>query len=357
MNLGREGFSTGTCAAAAAKAAVLVLAGRPAPPTVDVSLPDGTRVSLTVVRTGPSPADASAIEAGVRKEAGDDPDVTHGSVVLAAVRWEPGDEVSFAAGEGVGTVTLPGLAVPVGEPAINPVPRAMIRQAVREVTPRGVRVTVSIPGGRELAEKTFNPRLGISGGLSILGTTGRVRPFSHEALRTSLKCSLNVALASGCTDLVFVPGHIGERAARRHFPALRREQVVEVSNEWGFILDEAASTPMRNVLAVGHPGKLAKLTVGEWDTHSSRSQSAVGVVADVARRVDPVPMSQPLPVTVDAFFAALDPDLQRRVGDALAAEIAGAIGGRLGGTRRVAAVLVNLRGDWLGSDGDVSGWR
>lgn len=357
MNLGREGFSTGTCAAAAAKAAALVLAGHPAPQTVEVSLPDGTRVSLAVVRTGPSPADASAIEAGVRKEAGDDPDVTHGSVVFAAVRWEPGNEVSFAAGEGVGTVTLPGLAVPVGEPAINPVPRTMIRQAVREVTPRGVHVTVSIPGGRELAEKTFNPRLGIAGGLSILGTTGRVRPFSHEALRVSLQCSLNVALASGCRDLVFVPGHIGERAARRHFPALRAEQLVEVGNEWGFMLDEAAPTPMRNLLALGHPGKLAKLVAGEWDTHSSRSQSAVGVVADVARRVIPAAAEEPLPATVEAFFAARDAEQQRRIADALAAEIARAIGSRLGGTRRVATVLVNLRGDWLGSDGELSGWR
>jgi cobalt-precorrin-5B (C1)-methyltransferase len=233
----------------------------------------------------------------------------------------------------------------------------MIRQAVREVTPRGVRVTVSIPGGRELAVKTFNPRLGIVGGLSILGTTGRVRPFSHEALRTSLKCALSVALASGCRDLVFVPGHIGERAARRHFPALRPEQVVEVGNEWGFMLDEAAPTPMKGLLALGHPGKLAKLASGEWDTHSSRSHSAVRVVADVARRVTSEPVAEPLPATVEALFAAWDAAPQRRIADALAAEIARAVGIRLGGTRRVATVLVNLRGDWLGSDGGLTEWR
>jgi cobalt-precorrin-5B (C1)-methyltransferase len=130
------------------------------------------------------------------------------------------------------------------------------------MTARALKVTVSIPGGRELAEKTFNPRLGIVGGLSILGTTGRVRHFSHPALQASLKCGIDVAVACQIANPVLVPGHIGERAAHRHFE-LRQEQVIEVSNEWGFMLDLVARAPFKHLLALGHPGKLAKLHKGE----------------------------------------------------------------------------------------------
>ena len=142
----------------------------------------------------------------------------------------------FVAGEGVGTVTKPGLQVPPGEPAINPVPRQMILAAIRDVTARGVRVEISLPGGREIAAKTFNPRLGIEGGLSILGTTGIVRPYCTRALQDALKCTLDVAAACGVTAPVLVPGNIGASAARRHF-SLREEQVIEAGNEWGFVLD------------------------------------------------------------------------------------------------------------------------
>jgi len=305
MNLGRPGLSTGTCAAAAAKAAACVLCGQAAPAEVDVELPEGGRVRLPVFYARVSNTGPGA-EGAVRKDAGDDPDVTHGALVVSTVEWTGQDDVTFAAGDGVGVVTRPGLALPVGEPAINPVPRNMIRQAVREVTPRGVRVTVSIPGGRELAGKTYNPRLGIVGGLSVLGTTGRVRPFSHAALRTALKCGLDVAVASGIRAPVFVPGHLGARAAKRHFPALRPEQIIEVSNEWGFMLEQlravlwpgcargAGQGP--SLLALGHPGKLAKLAAGAWDTHSARSGSAVGWIAETARRVAPdhLPGASPL---------------------------------------------------------------
>ena len=161
----------------------------------------------------------------------------------------------------MGTVTKPGLAIPPGEPAINPVPRRMIREAVREVTPRGVRVTISIPGGGELARKTFNPRIGIVGGLSILGTTGIVRPFSCSALRESLRCALNVAAAAGIRAPVLVPGHIGERAARAHF-RVADEQVVEVGNEWGFVLDEAAPASLFGPPDRGPSGKAGEADGG-----------------------------------------------------------------------------------------------
>ena len=186
--------------------------------------------------------------------------------------------MEFAAGEGVGTVTKPGLAIPPGEPAINPVPRRMIREAVREVTPRGVRVTISIPGGGELARKTFNPRIGDRRGALDPGDHGDRPPLQLFGDARIAPLHLDVAAAAGIRAPVFVPGHIGERAARAHF-RVADEQIVEVGNEWGFALDEALRRPFSALLILGHPGKLAKLTAGDWDTHSGRSGSALPVVA------------------------------------------------------------------------------
>jgi cobalt-precorrin-5B (C1)-methyltransferase len=333
----------------------MVLCGQAVPQTIDVALPDGTRAALAVLSAKTC---GDSAEAAVRKDAGDDPDVTDGKTIIARVRWTDGNEIAFAAGEGVGTVTRPGLSVPPGEPAINPVPRAMIRQAVREVTGRGLHVTLSIPGGREIAEKTFNPRLGIVGGLSILGTTGRVRPFSHPALQAALKCGIDVAVACAINAPVLVPGHIGERSARRHFE-LRPEQVVEVSNEWGFMLDLAARAPFEHILIVGHPGKLAKLAEGEWDTHSSRSINAVAPVMTLAQNVLGREIAET--PTVEGLFDALGLDERRLVANALAERIrrrvedfVQAIEKRARGT---AVVLINMQTEWLGSSGELSAWR
>jgi cobalt-precorrin-5B (C1)-methyltransferase len=346
----RTGFTTGTCAAAAAKAATIFLSRGTAVKAVSVRLPGGTATELPIERVS---ADSASASASVRKDAGDDPDVTDGCLVVATVAWTSGEEVSIRAGEGVGTVTKAGLAVPPGEPAINPVPRRMIRSAVREVTNRGVQVTVSIPGGEDLARKTFNPRLGVVGGLSILGTSGIVRPFSGEALRDALKCSLSVAVACKVTRPVFVPGRIGEKAAG----ALLRlvpEQLVEVSNEWGFMLDEAARFDFQALLALGHPGKLAKLPAGDWDTHSSRSASAVPAVAALAEKAlgKEVPESH----TVEGLLMALDPVERRRLSDLLAGHVREAIFCRIGKRFPVAVILVNLAGTLLGMDGEVTPW-
>jgi len=329
----------------------MVLTGRKPPERVDVELPDGTRVYLAIVDAS---GDMTSAEAAVKKDAGDDPDVTHGSLIVASVTWGHGKDVTFIAGEGVGTVTKPGLAMLPGEPAINPVPRSMIRSAVREVTDRGVDVTISIPGGRELAEKTFNPRLGVVGGLSILGTSGIVRPFSGTALRDSLKCALSVAAACGVRNPVFVPGRIGERAAGKLF-RLSPEQLVEVSNEWGFMLDEAAGEDFDRLLVVGHPGKLAKLPAGHWDTHSSRSPSAVPHVAELGNRV--LGRDIPHATTVEGLFNDLPQDESGRLADALAADIRNAISSRVMESFPVTVVLVNLSGSLLGADGDVSPWK
>ena len=190
---------------------------------------------------GLAPAEvAGALEAVYAPEdGGDDPDITTGSEVRARVRLMESDGgIRFLAGDGVGTITLPGMKLPVGEAAINPVPRRMIEQAVRQVFPaRAAEVTVSIPGGEELAKRTFNPRLGVVGGLSVLGTTGVVRPMSEEALKETIRLELSVRKSQGAEEIGLVFGSQGERAANALFPCM---QAVQMSNFVGFALDCAA---------------------------------------------------------------------------------------------------------------------
>ena len=386
----RTGITTGTCAAAAAKAATLVLTGNPAPTEVVIELPSGDTLQVEVLNACLF-AENRAV-ASVRKDAGDDPDVTHGQIVVATVGWSDAPGVTLLAGEGVGTVTRPGLQVPPGQPAINPVPRRMIEQAVAAVTNRGLCVEISIPGGRELAAQTFNPRLGIVGGLSILGTTGIVRPYCTKALRDALRCALDVAAACGVTAPVLVPGNIGAKAAARHLN-LRDEQLIEVGNEWGFVLDQIGGYSFDRLAVVGHPGKLAKLSAGQWDTHSARSLSPVGIVAGLfaetlglgitaepaslgampatavlsqaclgAKSEDMAAKDAAMPptsaaTTVEGLFATLPVADRKTLGDTLASRIAAAVGGRIHPTRTVAVLLANMAGDELGRCGDFSPWR
>jgi cobalt-precorrin-5B (C1)-methyltransferase len=347
----RGGYTTGCFAAAAAKAALATLCGVPMADSVEVSLPDGERVSFPLISCQ---RNSDGAEAVVRKFAGDDPDVTDKACVAAAVTFIDGEEIVFVAGEGVGMVTKPGLALPPGEPAINPGPRKMIRAAVRELTSRGVRVTISIPGGRELALRTFNPRLGIEGGLSVLGTTGRVRPFSAPDLCEALKCALDVAKACGIVAPVLVPGNIGEHAARQNF-SLRPEQIVQVSNQWGYMLDRAKEHGFERWLVLGHPGKLAKLVLGEWDTHSAHSSSAVPVVTQLAKSVVSAPVTES--TTVEGILEALAQAERAQLADLLAAKIHGAISERVGPQQELAVALINLGGDLIGSFGDLTPWR
>ncbi len=349
MSVLRSGLTTGACAAAAAKAAAMVLLGLAAPKAVEIRLPEGKTVKVPVSSAFRK---AGGALASVIKDAGDDPDITDGVTVTAHVEWADGG-VSFLAGEGVGIVTKPGLSVAPGEPAINLVPRTMIADSVREATPRGIRVTLSIPGGREIAARTFNPRLGIEGGLSILGTTGIVRPFSCPALRASIRCALQVTAASGVKNPVFVPGHIGARAAARHFN-VADEQLLEVSNEWGYALDEAVPLGFSAILVLGHPGKLAKLAAGSWDTHSSRSNSALQYVGGIARELG---LALPESPTVEGVFAALSDRHRKALGGLVAGSVRNAVARRLGKGIRTATVLVDMKGNILGSSGQLGPWR
>jgi cobalt-precorrin-5B (C1)-methyltransferase len=357
---GRWGWTTGSCAAAAAKAALRLLCNPGNQGSeIDIPLPDGARVTLPLAEQ--RLLQPGVARAAVRKDAGDDPDVTDGSLVQADARWTEGHEVTLKAGPGVGRVTKKGLALAPGEPAINPIPRKMIHQAVREVTSRGVEIVIAIPGGEEVARRTFNPRLGVEGGLSILGTTGRVRPFSCQAVQDTLTCAISVAEAEGVTAPVFVPGHIGRRAAQGLFD-LRDEQVIEVGNAWGYALDGLTGPGFAQVLALGHPGKLAKLAVGDWDTHSARSGSPLPWLASLAGSA--AANDAPAAVgTVEGFFADLAPDQRQVVADAAARGIQQAIATRLAArlgpdsAPTVVVVLVNLQGQVLGQTGEVGPWK
>jgi cobalt-precorrin-5B (C1)-methyltransferase len=347
----RGGFSTGACAAAAAKAAALLLRGAVSVRDVAIPFPDGTRVNFAVEAA--EVLDENRARAAVRKSAGDDPDVTDKALIVAQVREVAGETLVFRAGEGVGTVTKPGLSIPPGEPAINPGPRRMIAAALREVWPGGYEVTISIPGGAELAQRTFNPRLGIAGGVSILGTTGRVVPFSHPALRAALACALDIAQAAGERSPVLVPGKIGKSAAERCF-ALRPGQIVEVSNEWGYMLEKTVGRGFEALLLLGHPGKLAKLAMGHWDTHSRSAPSASAFVRGIA--VD-LFGDAPASATVEGVLEALPPAGKRVVAERVAAEVGRSASAKLECGLVPAVVLIDMKGEILGTSGDLTPWN
>lgn len=347
----RTGYTTGVCAAAATKAACLRLFGLAENiDRVEITLPNSDKIMIPVVET--IKADDYA-EASVRKDAGDDPDITDKALVVSKVALKGTDGVQVEAGEGVGTATKPGLAIPVGSPAINPTPRAMIEEAAREVTDKGLMVRISIPGGEELAKKTFNPRLGIIGGLSILGTSGIVRPFSLSAIQDSIKCAINVARAIRVDYPVFVPGRIGLKAAYSLL-AIHRDRILEVGNEWGFSLDLAKNEKYSGLLVVGHPGKLAKLAAGWWDTHSSRSAPAVGYVEETAKKE--LGHSPEDCKTVEAIFKALDPMDSRKLGEVLGSAICSAVEKRVQGKFPCSVLLVDLSGNMLARSGDFTQW-
>nr|WP_281383012.1 cobalt-precorrin-5B (C(1))-methyltransferase CbiD [Dissulfurirhabdus thermomarina] len=287
----REGFTTGASAAAAAVAAALAALDRRAGAgEVEIPFPDGRRRALPVAhaeRTGPASGRASVV-----KDAGDDPDVTHGAEIVAEVVLRPwdgdGDRVAILGGPGVGRVTKPGLAVPPGEPAINPVPRRMIRRALEEVLPgdAGAAVTVSIPGGERLAGRTLNRRLGIVGGLSILGTTGIVKPISAEAWCATIRVAMDVALAAGLDGVVLATGRTSERAAR-HRLGWPEEAYVGMGDYLGYAVAEAARRPFRRVVLAAQWAKMMKCAMGWEQTHVRHGALAAGAALEFLRGLAP----------------------------------------------------------------------
>ncbi|HEU5157814.1 MAG TPA: cobalt-precorrin-5B (C(1))-methyltransferase [Streptosporangiaceae bacterium] len=277
----RPGWTTGTCAAAAAKAAVAALVEQRPQEVVEIALPSGQRVTFAVDSCSYG---ADRAEAVVVKDAGDDPDVTHGARLTATVSWRAEPGVELDGGEGVGIVTKPGLGLELGGPAINPVPRQMITQAVLEVVAdRGVRVVISVPGGEVMARKTTNRRLGILGGISILGTTGIVRPFSTASWRASVEQAVAVLAAQGESTLVLATGGRTEQGAMALLPELPEGCFVEVGDFTGAALRQAVARGLRRVVFVGMIGKLTKLAAGVLMTHYTRSRVSTELLAEITK--------------------------------------------------------------------------
>ena len=252
-----SGLTTGTCATAAAIAATIRLLKNETPEEVPVLLPDGETIQVAVTH-GDSYASCT-------KEAGDDPDVTNGIEVRAKV--EASDNFEITGGEGVGIITLPGFDYPPGAPAINKVPREMIRQNIKE----NVHITISVPQGAEIARRTFNPRLGIEGGISIIGVSGIVKPFSEEAFIDSIRKCMTVAQASGTSRVVINSGGKSERFVKALYPNLPQQVFVEYGNYIGETLKMAHELDIREVTLGVMLGKAVKLAAGHLDTHSRKA--------------------------------------------------------------------------------------
>jgi cobalt-precorrin-5B (C1)-methyltransferase len=269
----RRGWTTGACATAAVKAAFGALGGLGFADPVTIRLPRGGQASFALAERS---LDGDAATAAIVKDAGDDPDVTHGCLVRATVRLGPkGSGVGFHAGPGVGTVTRPGLQIPPGEAAINPVPRQMMREVVAEIAattglPMDVAIAIAIPGGEELAQRTLNPRLGIVGGLSILGTTGVVVPFSCAAWIHSIHRGVDVARAAGLGHVVAATGSTSERTVQALY-ALPDMALLDMGDFAGGTLKYLRRHPVPRVTLAGGFAKLPKLAQGHLDLHSSRS--------------------------------------------------------------------------------------
>ena len=348
----RCGYTTGSCAALAAAGAARLLLTGAAPVSLTLTTPAGLPATVSPVRCE---REGNEAVCAVIKDGGDDPDATHGAVIEARVRRVEGDSISIDGGPGVGRVTLPGLDQPPGAAAINRVPRAMIAKEVEAVRTAcgetgGLAVTICVPGGEKLAQKTFNPHMGIVGGISILGTTGIVEPMSEQALLDTIALDLRQAAARGEHRVILTPGHYGEAFLQALGPA--PVPVVCCSNFIGDSLDEAAVQGFAEILLVGHAGKMVKLAGSVMNTHSRTADcraellcahaAVCGADTDTCRALMATP-------TVDAALAVLDAaGLRAPVLASLLAAIDERLARRAGGAYRVGAALFTNQYGLLG---------
>lgn len=276
----RYGYTTGSCAAAAAKAAAVMLFSGEIPQQVSLETPKGIRLLLDVV----SPElGRTYARCGIQKDGGDDPDVTTGAVIFATVQRSKQSKIVIEGGTGVGTVTRKGLDQPVGSAAINSVPRKMIQKEVEKILSEagdcpGLHIVISVPNGEQIAQKTMNPRLGILGGISILGTSGIVEPMSEKALIDTIKAEMKMLSAAGNQYLLATPGNYGAYFVKEQL-GLELDLAVRCSNFIGETLDYARYLGLKGILLVGHWGKLIKLAAGVMNTHSRVADGRMEILA------------------------------------------------------------------------------
>jgi cobalt-precorrin-5B (C1)-methyltransferase len=349
MNL-RKGYTTGSCAQGAAKASTLMLlTGKPLD-WVEVETPSRMKLHLPVI--DPEIGDRYA-SCGVVKDSGDDPDITHGAKIYATVRISDRRGVTIRGGKGVGIVTKPGLAVPVGEYAINPIPREMILREVFRLLPedQGLEVIISVPDGEALAERTFNPRLGIIGGISILGTTGIVVPRSFDAYKTSLSLQLDVLKATGYSKVTLVLGYVGERFCKKSL-RLPDDSIIKIGDHVGFMLEQCEKKGIKEVLLIGHIGKLVKVASGQFNTHYRFGDRRIETIAHHALRCG---ASQEITeeilqkTTAEATISILKENGLMRVFDDIAREVVLRAKNLVGGKLKIHCILLSLEGEVLGS--------
>lgn len=281
----REGYTTGACATAATKAALCALITGVKQTEATIMLPIGREVTFPIVACE---IEKDRARATVIKDGGDDPDVTHGASIISTVRWVK-EGIHIDGGEGVGRATKPGLPIPVGEAAINPVPRQMMTEVAIELLTQyrihqGVHIVISVPNGEEIAKKTLNGRLGIVGGISILGTRGIVVPFSTSAYRASIVRALEVAVACGCDHVVVTTGGRSETYAMKRYPHLKEEAFVEMGDFVGFTLKQCKRLGIKMVSLVGMMGKFSKVAQGVMMVHSKSAPVDFQFLADVAKQ-------------------------------------------------------------------------
>jgi len=348
----RCGYTTGSCAAGAAKAAVRMLLSGTAVTREELLTPKGVRLELTLEDVC---LEAGRARCAVRKDSGDDPDVTNGILVYAeATRIPQGIEID--GGEGVGRVTRPGLDQPVGNAAINSTPRAQITGAVREMQELyedrgGIRIVISVPGGAELAARTFNPRMGIEGGISIIGTSGIVEPMSNQALIDTIAVEERMRRAEGHRSLLVTIGNYSEQFLEQELPQILPGSV-KCSNFIGEAIDTALGLEFEELLLVGHIGKLVKLGAGIMNTHSAQADGRMevlvtcGVLAGV-----PIEILRRIPecVTVDAALDILEQHgCRERVMEILTERVQYHLEARVKGQMRIGAILFSNRYGILG---------
>ena len=346
----RGGFTTGAAMAAGVKAALLYGKGE-RPEKVFITALDGTLLTIPVKDVRDT-GDGVTVE--VVKDSGDDPDITNGVSVFTTVKELPrGSGVKFCAGEGIGIVTKPGLALPVGSPAINEGPRKLAENAIREILggEADIEVTVSIPAGAELSKKTLNPVLGVEGGISVIGTTGVLRPMSEEGFKNSLTPQIDVAKAAGFDTQIFVPGKIGENIAVKS--GLPREAIVQTSNFIGFMLDAAAERKLSGVMLFGHLGKLAKVSAGVFHTHNRVGDGRLEAMAAYAA-AEGLPRAGVRRIlsasTTEDAMPVIEEYGLRRVYGVLAARASLRAERYVFGALSVGTVLATLKGEILGMD-------
>ena len=339
----RRGWTTGACATAATRAALSALMTGQFEDPVTITLPGGQTPSFALAHEARGDAWA---EAGIIKDAGDDPDVTHGALVTARIAPGPsGTGVTFEAGEGVGTVTKPGLPIPPGEPAINPVPRRMMREVVAALAPGAdYRITVSVRDGRRIAERTWNPRLGIVGGLSILGTTGIVVPYSCAAWIASIQRGVDVARAAGLQHVVGATGHSSELAARARL-RLADEAYLDMGDFVGGLCKYLRRHPVARLTIAGGFAKMVKLAQGAMDLHSARSTVDP---ARLAGLLDEELRSQSQALDTAAQFLALGGSA---LADAIAREARAVAQAMVGDGTLVDILVVDRSGTIVGESG------